>query len=98
MKIALSILMYFYERSKFSEFKSNTTYHELLSKTDEQFVECVFNGWAKTKGAHESTSMFSINKLYDIAGWSTYINKTMGGRYDFDEVNYTHNTKELAKT
>jgi hypothetical protein len=66
--------------------------------SDEQFVECVFNGWAKTKGAHESTSMFSINKLYDIAGWSTYINKTMGGRYDFDEVNYTHNTKELAKT
>ena len=34
--------MYFYERSKFSEFKSNTTYHELLSKTDEQFVE-----WAR---------------------------------------------------
>ena len=34
--------MHFYERSKFSEFKSNTTYHELLSKTDEQFVE-----WAR---------------------------------------------------
>tara|TARA_B100000674_G_scaffold62422_1_gene43291 strand:- start:1945 stop:3573 length:1629 start_codon:yes stop_codon:yes gene_type:complete len=34
--------MYFYERSKFSEFKSNTTYHKLLSKTDEQFVE-----WAR---------------------------------------------------
>ena len=66
--------------------------------SDEQFGECVFNGWAKTKGAHESTSMFSINKLYDIARWSTYINKTMGGRYDFDEVNYTRNTKELAKT
>ena len=34
--------MHFYERSKFSEFKSNTTYHELLSKTDEQFAE-----WAR---------------------------------------------------
>ena len=66
--------------------------------SDEQFGECVFNGWAKTKGAHESTSMFSINKLYDIAGWSTYINKTMGDRYDFDAANYTRNTKELAKT
>ena len=66
--------------------------------SDEQFVEGVFNGWAKTKGAHESTSMFSINKLYDIAGWSTYINKTMGDRYDFDAANYTRNTKELAKT
>ena len=66
--------------------------------SDEQFGECVFNGWEMTKGAHESTSMFSINKLYDIAGWSTYINKTMGGRYDFDAVNYTRNTKELAKT
>ena len=66
--------------------------------SDEQFGECVFNGWEMTKGAHESTSMFSINKLYDIAGWSTYINKTMGDRYDFDAANYTRNTKELAKT
>ena len=33
---------YFYERSKFSEFKSNTTYHQLLSMTDGEFVE-----WAK---------------------------------------------------
>ena len=32
----------FYERSKFSEFKSNTTYHELLGKSDTQFVE-----WAR---------------------------------------------------
>jgi len=28
---------YFYERSKFSEFKSNTTYHQLLSMTDDEF-------------------------------------------------------------
>ena len=33
---------YFYERSKFSEFKSNTTYHQLLSMTDDEFVS-----WAK---------------------------------------------------
>ena len=33
---------WFYERSKFSEFKSNTTYHELLGKSDTQFVE-----WAR---------------------------------------------------
>ena len=29
---------HFYERSKFSEFKSNTTYHQLLEKTDDEFV------------------------------------------------------------
>ena len=33
---------YFYERSKFSEFKSNTTYHQLLQMTDDEFVS-----WAK---------------------------------------------------
>jgi hypothetical protein len=33
---------YFYERSKFSEFTSNTTYHQLLSMTDDEFVD-----WAK---------------------------------------------------
>lgn len=33
---------YFYERSRFSEFKSNTTYHQLLSMTDDEFVE-----WAR---------------------------------------------------
>lgn len=33
---------YFYERSRFSEFKSNTTYHQLLQKTDDEFVI-----WAK---------------------------------------------------
>ena len=33
---------YFYERSKFSEFKSNTTYHQLLEMTDDEFVS-----WAR---------------------------------------------------
>ena len=33
---------YFYEQSKFSEFKSNTTYHQLLEKTDDEF-----NDWAR---------------------------------------------------
>jgi hypothetical protein len=66
--------------------------------TDDEFSDRVFNGWAKTKGAHESTTMFSIKKLYDIAGWSAYINKTMGGRYDFDASNFTRNTEKLTKT
>ena len=35
-------MKYFYERSKFSEFKSNTTYHQLLEMTDDEFVS-----WAK---------------------------------------------------
>ena len=33
---------HFYERSKFSEFKSNTTYHQLLEMTDDEFVS-----WAR---------------------------------------------------
>ena len=33
---------YFYEKSRFSEFKSNTTYHQLLQMTDDEFVE-----WAR---------------------------------------------------
>lgn len=35
-------MKYFYERSKFSEFKSNTTYHQLLKMTDDEFVS-----WAR---------------------------------------------------
>ena len=33
---------YFYEKSRFSEFKSNTTYHQLLQMTDDEFVS-----WAR---------------------------------------------------
>jgi len=33
---------YFYEKSRFSEFKSNTTYHQLLEMTDDEFVS-----WAR---------------------------------------------------
>ena len=33
---------HFYERSKFSEFKSNKTYHQLLSMTDDEFTD-----WAR---------------------------------------------------
>ena len=66
--------------------------------SDKEFGERVYSGWAKTKGAHGSTTMFSIKKLYDIAGWSAYINKTMGSRYDFDASNFTRNTEKLAKT
>lgn len=35
-------MKYFYDRSRFSEFKSNTTYHHLLEMGDDDFVE-----WAK---------------------------------------------------
>jgi len=30
---------HFYEKSRFSEFKSNTTYHQLLEMTDDEFVQ-----------------------------------------------------------
>lgn len=33
---------YFYERSRFSDFKSNTTYHQLLEMTDGEFID-----WAR---------------------------------------------------
>ena len=30
---------HYYERSKFSEFQSNTTYHRLLEMTDDEFAQ-----------------------------------------------------------
>lgn len=58
---------YFYERSKFSEFKSNTTYHELLSMSDDEFVE-----WARLLRKE-------VTHQWDESGTPPVIGKTEDG-------------------
>ena len=56
-------MKYFYERSKFSEFKSNTTYHRLLEMTDDEFVS-----WAKLLRKE-------VTEQWDISGTPPVIGK-----------------------
>lgn len=61
---------YFYERSKFSEFKSNTTYHRLLEMTDDEFVS-----WAKLLRKE-------VTEQWDITGTPPVIGKDKNGIID----------------
>jgi hypothetical protein len=61
---------YFYERSKFSEFKSNTTYHRLLEMTDDEFVS-----WAKLLRKE-------VTEQWDITGTPPVIGKDKIGIID----------------
>ena len=54
---------FFYERSKFSEFKSNTTYHQLLQMTDDEFA-----AWAKLLRTE-------VTNQWDISGTPPVIGK-----------------------
>lgn len=58
---------YFYERSKFSEFKSNTSYHRLLEMTDDEFVS-----WAKLLRRE-------VTEQWDIAGTPPVIGRNEKG-------------------
>ena len=53
---------YFYEKSQFSKFKSNTTYHELLSMTDDEFVD-----WARTL-RNEVTEQWDVDGTPPVIG------------------------------
>ena len=53
---------YFYEKSQFSKFKSNTTYHELLSMTDDEFVD-----WARTL-RNEVTEQWDVDGTPPVVG------------------------------
>lgn len=58
---------YYYERSKFSEFQSNTTYHQLLQMTDDEFVS-----WAKLLRKE-------VTKQWDTDGVPPVIGKDKDG-------------------
>lgn len=58
---------YFYERSKFSEFKSNTTYHRLLEMTDDEFVN-----WAKLLRKE-------VTEQWDVSGTPPVIGRDEDG-------------------
>jgi hypothetical protein len=55
-------MKYFYERSKFIEFKSNTTYHQLLKMTDDEFVS-----WVKIL-RKEITEQWDVNGNPPVIG------------------------------
>lgn len=61
---------YFYERSKFSEFKSNTTYHRLLEMTDDEFVD-----WAKLLRKE-------VTEQWDVTGTPPVIGRDEQGIID----------------
>lgn len=63
-------MKYFYERSKFSEFKSNTTYHQLLQMTDDEFVS-----WAKLLRKE-------VTDQWDVTGTPPVIGKDEQGIID----------------
>jgi hypothetical protein len=58
---------YYYERSKFSEFQSNRTYHQLLQMTDDEFIS-----WAKLLRKE-------VTKQWDEAGVPPVIGKDKDG-------------------
>lgn len=58
---------YFYERSRFAEFKSNTTYHQLLQMTDGEFVI-----WAKLLRKE-------VTHQWDVYGTPPVIGRTKDG-------------------
>jgi len=61
---------HFYERSKFSEFKSNTTYHQLLSMTDDEFTD-----WARLLRKE-------VTEQWDTTGTPPVIGRDEGGIID----------------
>jgi hypothetical protein len=52
-------------------FKNESTF------SDGEIRARLWDGWAKTRGAHQGTSMFHLVKIHDVAGWSDYICKSM---------------------
>lgn len=56
---------YFYQKSQFSKFKSNTTYHQLLTMTDDEFVD-----WARTL-RKEVTVQWDVQGTPPVVGRNT---------------------------
>ena len=58
---------YFYERSQFSKFESNRTYHQLLQMTDDEFT-----AWARTLRKE-------VTEQWDVFGTPPVIGKNKDG-------------------
>jgi hypothetical protein len=86
---------YYYERSKFSEFQSNRTYHQLLEMTDDEFIN-----WAKllrkevTKQWDEDGVPPVIGK--DKAGIIESFKKLKGNDCDFLQKDLTGDDESLG--
>jgi len=86
---------YFYERSRFSEFKSNTTYHQLLQMTDTEFVN-----WAKLL-RNEVTHQWDVYGTPPVIGRNKdgiikSFRKLKGNDCNFLEKDLTNDTESLG--
>jgi hypothetical protein len=45
--------------------------------SDSEIKVRLWEGWAKTRGAHKGTGMFNLDRVYDLNGWSDYMSKSM---------------------
>lgn len=86
---------YFYERSKFKEFKSNTTYHRLLQMTDDEFVS-----WAQLlrEEVTEQWDKFGTPPVIgrDEEGIVKSFKKLRGNECDFWEKDKTGDPESLG--
>jgi len=86
---------YFYERSRFSEFKSNTTYHQLLQMTDDEFV-----AWAKLlrKEVTEQWDVYGTPPVIgrNESGIIKSFKKLKGNDCDFLAKDLTGDTESLG--
>lgn len=86
---------YFYERSKFSEFKSNTSYHRLLEMTDDEFVS-----WAKLL-RREVTEQWDVTGTPPVIGRNekgviNSFKKLKGNPADYLEKDLSGDTESLG--
>jgi hypothetical protein len=86
---------HFYEKSKFSEFKSNTTYHQLISMSDDEFVN-----WARLL-RREVTIQWDEDKTppvigKDESGIIKSFSKLRGNNCDFWEEDISGDDESLG--
>jgi len=89
------MVKYFYERSKFSEFQSNTTYHHLLEMSDGEFME-----WAKLL-RNEVTSQWDNSGTPPVIGRDNQgiidsFKKLKSNPADYLEKDLTGDTESLG--
>ena len=86
---------YFYEKSKFKEFVSNITYHQLLQMNDNKFTE-----WARTL-RNEVTTQWNTTDTPPVIGKDeedivSSFKKLSANKCDFIEEDYTGDSESLG--
>ena len=86
---------YFYEKSKFKEFVSNITYHQLLQMSDGEFTE-----WARTL-RNEVATQWDTTSTPPVIGKDeedivSSFKKLSANKCDFIEEDYTGDSDSLG--